>query len=193
MLENPKMLALDIETSDLKGDRGRVFCAVFMDIANGNKIKIFREDEKQFRTKLTGDDSKLVRAIRDYMFDAFFWISYYGRGFDIPFLNTRLKIAEEWPIEKRKHIDLYYYTGGQNLKIGRRSLRVLAERFQFKIGKRDVEFPKWMIAGNERYNPSSKKQYKEAMNEIVGHCVKDVELLQPALNTLYPFIGTIKR
>ena len=193
MLENPQILALDIETSNLFPDKGRIMCAVFMDIANGNKITVFREDNKKFRTKHTNDDKELVKTIRDFMKYAFIWISYFGRGFDIRFIQTRLRIAGEWPLELRKHVDLYYYTGGSALKLERRSLRVLAERFDFKIGKRDVSFPDWMIAGNERYNPSCRKEYKKAIQEVVDHCIRDVELLSPALMALYPFVGTIKR
>jgi uncharacterized protein YprB with RNaseH-like and TPR domain len=193
MSENPKFLGFDIETSNLFPDKGRIMCAAFINIMDGNKITVFREDEKRFRTKRTGDDKELVTAIRDFMGNAFVWMSYYGRAFDIRFIQTRLRIAGEWPLEYRKHIDLYYYTGGSALKLERRSLRVLAERFDFKIGKKDVSFPDWMIAGNERYNPNCRKEYKRAIQEVVDHCIRDVELLPPALMTLYPFVGTIKR
>ena len=192
-MDNPKTLLFDFETTNFKTPFGRILCAVFMDVTNGNRITIFREDDKRYRSRRADDDRKMVLDIRDFMFDAWEWMGYYSKLFDYSFLCGRLALAGEWPLEKRRHCDLYYYTGNNTIRLGSRSLKGLSERFRFKTEKTPVLPEYWLTAETNRYNRKSKADYKNSMDQIVDHCVRDVEMLREAWIHLYPFVQNVHR
>lgn len=90
---------LDIEASGLRGDYNSVLCA---------SVKPFDEEPISFAIKSAGNDVKVVREVRDMLEDFDCWVTYYGKGFDVPMINTRLLKWGQEPIAKRHHIDMYY-------------------------------------------------------------------------------------
>src|SRR5438132_201789 len=84
-----KIACFDIETSDLKANKGHMFCACSADPLT-NKVTTFRIDRyKGYRNDLR-NDRNLVIDIVDYLSDADLLVTYYGKRFDIPFLNSRI-------------------------------------------------------------------------------------------------------
>lgn len=90
---------LDTEATGLRGDFDSLLVA---------SVRTYGGGMKSFTVGQPGNDRKLVRELKDYLesFDA--WVSYYGKGYDLKMIDTRLLRWGLPPVEKRPHIDLYY-------------------------------------------------------------------------------------
>jgi DNA polymerase elongation subunit (family B) len=108
---------VDMEATGLKGDYNSLLCIT---------IKPWHGKPKTFTAKKPGDDRALVAAARDELEKYDVWVSYYGKGFAIPMLRTRLCRHGYRNIKKRHHLDLYW-TLKSALLMARRSQAHLLE------------------------------------------------------------------
>jgi len=90
---------VDIEATGLKGDYNSIICVAF---------KVFDQPAFTLHVKRPGDDAKLVRAVKEQLERYLCWVTYYGKGFDVKDINTRLFYHGMMPVEKRHHVDLYW-------------------------------------------------------------------------------------
>ena len=89
----------DIEATQLNADLGSVLCA---------SVKPYGKKPYTFKIKAVGNDVKVVRDLADALEEYSCWCTYHGKGFDVPFVNTRLLKWGYDPIEARHHIDLFF-------------------------------------------------------------------------------------
>lgn len=89
---------VDIESSNLQGDYGTTVVV---------SIKPYKGKPVTF-TARPGADKALVKKVREELHKYPVWVTYYGKGFDIGFLNTRLLVNGLPPLDKHHHIDMYY-------------------------------------------------------------------------------------
>lgn len=89
----------DIEATGLKADLHSCLCA---------SVKPYGKKPYTFRVKAVGNDVKVVRDLKDALEEYQCWLTFYGKGFDLPFINTRLLKWGYPPIEPRHHIDLFF-------------------------------------------------------------------------------------
>jgi uncharacterized protein YprB with RNaseH-like and TPR domain len=111
-------------------------------------------------------------------------LSYYGTGFDIPFLRTRaLEHNLQFPQYKEKyHLDLYYQVK-HLMKLHRNSLDS-ATKFLEIPGKNHVDLKIWNKA---------KLGDKEALEYVIGHNREDVIILEELYKRLKGFRPVTKR
>jgi len=165
---------LDIESSGLIGDFGVTFCVVIK-IFGRDELKIFKMDIGP--RDMLASEKKMLKELVHYLRTLDGIVTYYGTGFDIPFLRTRmLSHGLTGYIRKLRHLDLYYTVRGK-LLLSRNRLMNVIEMLKIADGtvpdKGRVEPAKWMrviFAGD-----------KKAMQEVVDHCVEDVYALEAAL------------
>lgn len=111
LVENAGTLAfVDIEATGLRADYNSALVI---------SIRPFGKDPITYTVAQPGNDQKLVRVAKEHLESLDCWCTYYGKGYDIPFLNTRLLKWGIEPIAKRPHIDMYY-TLKANLLTARR-------------------------------------------------------------------------
>jgi len=106
-----KLAFVDIEATGLKGDYNSVLVV---------SIKPYKQSPYSFSIKQVGNDQRVLREAAEALEDYDCWVTYYGSGFDIPMLNTRLLKWDRPPLVKRHHIDMYYKLKSHILT-GRRS------------------------------------------------------------------------
>ena len=124
LVEQTNNLAFwDIEADQLRADYGSVLCA---------SVKPYGKKAYTFSIKAKGNDVKVVRDLKDALEEYQCWCTYYGKGFDLPFINTRLLKWGYPPIESRHHIDLFF-TLKSNTIMSRKSLA----QFAGLLGKDD--------------------------------------------------------
>ena len=132
------------------------------------------------------DDRELCIAVRDYLSDNFDYIvTWYGKMFDVPFLNTRLTLEhQERPYEARMHIDALYLVpqgiAGRSLDNVSRALRVQDD----KVHKTKFDKRIWALA-----NAGD----KASLDMIVDHCEKDVLLLARTFDKLRRSVKNVHR
>jgi len=101
----------DIEATTLTADYGSIVCI---------SVKPFSGKPETLLVRRPGRDGKICREARDILNSYHCWVTYYGKGFDVKMLNTRLLLAKQPILEKKHHLDLYYLNRG-NLALSRRS------------------------------------------------------------------------
>jgi uncharacterized protein YprB with RNaseH-like and TPR domain len=123
----------DIEASGLRGDYDAVLCASFLP---------FKGKPITFSVSKAGNDKPIMQDIKNRLEAADCWVTYYGKGFDVKMLNTRLLRHGLRPIEKRHHIDMYY-TLKSNLLTARRSQGHLLDWLEAPTRKMSVSAEVW--------------------------------------------------
>jgi len=156
LVEHNKSLAfVDIEATGLKGDYNSVLVV---------SIKPYNTIPYSFSIKQPGNDQKVVREAKEHLQQYNCWVTYYGKGFDIPMLNTRLLKWKQYPIEPRHHIDLYY-TLKSHILTGRRSQAHLLEWLETPQQKMTVSAEVW---NKILYNT------EKEMKTMIERCESDV-------------------
>jgi len=182
-----KVTFWDLETSDLGGNFGRLFCGSFVDLG-ADQPSTFRRDVKPWRSARRSDDSKLAVAIRERLELADVIVGWNSILFDQPFLNARLLAAGERPLHVGEkyalpHVDLMYYARGQGMRIGSSKLDTVAKFFHSAHQKTPLLPEVWAMAIEGD---------KEAWNDIVEHCEADVLVLQDVWEKLAPLVKKVQ-
>jgi uncharacterized protein YprB with RNaseH-like and TPR domain len=172
----------DLESTALNGNWGRILCGSFAGLEGD--VTTLRKDVAPLRGRTKIDDAKLAVALRKKVEEADIVVGWNSILFDIPLLNARLRVAGERPVnigEKygRLHLDLMYYAGGQSMRIGGRSLDHVSNFFNVESSKTKLDGEAWQLAAAGD---------TEAMDAIVEHCEKDVEVLRQVFPHLAPSV-----
>lgn len=177
----PKIVFFDIETTNLRANIGHVLvvCALPLD---KDIIQIFRLDERKYRASKKYNDSRMLLAVKEYLEGSFCWVSWNGKMFDIPFLNSRLLLNGIETIQPRMHVDLMYYARRPFLQITSSRLAAVAKAFKLSNQKDEFDYDPWQAAEHLE---------KWGMDYVCNHCCQDVKVLKEAFNVLAPFIKNI--
>lgn len=175
LLQDANRIAfVDIEATGLRADYNSTLVV---------SIKPYYGEPISFHVERPGNDQKLVRMVKESLEQYDAWVTYYGKGFDIPFLNTRLLRWKRPPIEKRHHIDLFY-TLKHNTLVARRSQAHMCRFLETPEQKMDMSPEDWnaVIANPER-----------ALKKMVARCESDVVGLQDLFEKTKHLVRDIKR
>lgn len=170
ILQNKSFAAFDIETSNLSASIGEILCAC---------VKTLNGPIKTFVADTNTGDKQLCIDMRDYLETFDYVYGFYSLKFDLPYLNTRLIIHGERPIDSIRHIDVYY-TARHKLKLHSNKLAIVAETLLGHDDKTRVIGPIWLKA--IRGDP-------ESIFYIIDHCQRDVKVLEDVFNQLRGFMN----
>jgi uncharacterized protein YprB with RNaseH-like and TPR domain len=149
LVEHAQQIAMvDIEATGLKGDYNSIICVAF---------KAIGQPAYTFSVKRPGDDKKLVAAVKDQLERYLCWVTYYGKGFDMKDINTRLFYHGMLPVEPRHHIDLYWQLK-THLLMSRRS---------------QAHYLRWIDSPEQKMGVSP-----EAWNKVLADPKRELPLLQ---------------
>jgi uncharacterized protein YprB with RNaseH-like and TPR domain len=174
----PTMVCFDLETTNLRANFGRVLVGCFVDLHTG-ETTTYRADAKEYKGKDCADDSKLVEAIKEKLEASWAWIGWNSKLFDIAFLNTRLNLSGQPPVNKRMHIDLMYYARRPNLCLNSSRLDTVAQTFKLTEQKTLLDPETWVKA---------MLLDSKALDYITEHCIQDVLVLKEVFPILAPYI-----
>lgn len=163
---------LDIESTNLNASYGRIMSYCIKEMA-GDVIKnVVTQKEVLSDEK----DKRIVKDLCDDMkkFDRV--VTYYGTGFDIPFIRARaLKWGVDFPLHREvKHTDVYYVVK-YKLKLARNSLMAACEFFNIPAKEHKINPEIWdhAITGD-----------KKALEWVLQHNTEDVECLETLYNKM---------
>lgn len=138
LIEKTHQLATwDIEATQLNADLGSVLCA---------SVKPYGKKPYTFKVKQVGNDIRVLRDLKDALQEYQCWLTYYGKGFDLPFVNTRLLKWGFPGLEHRHHIDLYF-TAKANFRMSGKSLGRVASLLGTDDQKMGVPQSVWSEMG----------------------------------------------
>ena len=182
-----RIVAWDLETTDLKALMGRVLCCSFCPILEEGRTErpyTFRGDDKKYKHRDPINDRKLVVASRDELEKYNLVIGWNSKLFDLPFLNARLAQYGERPFRPQFHMDPMYYARGSGLRIGSSKLDNVQKFFSLPETKTPITWDDWKRAAMGD---------KPAMDNVVDHCEQDVKVLSMAYWKLLPMAANIHR
>lgn len=174
LVERANTLAfVDIEATGLRGDYNSALVV---------SVKPYRSKPISFVVVQPGNDQRVVREAKDTLEQFDCWVTYYGKGYDIPFLNTRLLKWRSRPIDKRHHIDLYF-TLKANLLTARKGQGHLLRFLETPQQKMDMTPDEWnqVLVDPKR------------LERMVQRCESDVRGLQGLYERTKHIVHDIKR
>lgn len=157
---------LDIETMGFNGTYYYMISWAIYDLQTG---EIFSDAVTPNDISSLEFDKRIVKTLMQKMSEYECLVTYYGTGFDIPFVRTRAfsNGLNFFNFGQIKHIDLYYLVKAK-LKLQRNSLEAACALFGIK-GKNHVDPHKWMLAG---------MAISPHIDYVLDHNHRDVEILK---------------
>lgn len=154
----------DLETTNLNADIGRILIGSIR--KSDGDIVTFRNKTSLIRK---ADDRDIAIKIRDVLEKHHCLVGWHSKGFDIPFLNTRLAAHGERLLSPRLHLDpRWQMAGWRGLKPRSAKLSVAAEFFGLDERKMELGVEVWAKAGVGD---------KESLDILAERCESDVRLL----------------
>lgn len=167
----------DIETTDLKPEIGRIICAAVLTLPEG-KMTVMSLDEyvADGRAKNFSDDRRLCIDLRNLLEKHNITAGWYTKGFDIPFLNSRLIANKQRLLRKQLHLDgIWYAKGWRGVKALNSSLASTARLLGIREKKQVVDPETWADARHG--DPKAMKIVRE-------RCASDVVLTRNVIEKL---------
>lgn len=178
---NLDFVCFDLETSNLDADFSVLLTACIKPF--GQPVKIFRADNYPEWKTDRANDAKITCDIADELRKHAIVIGHYSQKFDVPFLRAKMAKHQLEPLPQMFGIDTWRIAKN-NFKVTSRRLRNLVHFFD--LGDKDsVEGGLWMDAA---YNGDI-----DAMNKIVEHNVRDVEILEKLAAISFPYLKSIPK
>lgn len=179
---NPVRVAvLDIETSGLNAGFGVVLCAV-VKMYGPDERRIFRADDYDpWKRGQRADDKPLLTDILACLEDCDILIAHNGLRFDLPFLRTRAVIHGLPPVTFQKIIDPVQLAR-QHFRFAGNSLDSISKTIGTLAQKTPLSPETWQRA--------TLNGDHDAMEEIVEHCIYDVDVLE---EICWKFRGYVKQ
>jgi uncharacterized protein len=169
-----QIVILDIETSSLEADAGVIVGAGLM--SEEGKSEYFQARKTTEEKPLL---TKLLKRLES--FDVI--VTWSGRGFDIPFLTTRLlkHKMDPRPILRKLHLDLNEVVKSR-LRLTFTYLDHVCEFFEIKRdrGPMGLDVPHLFMRGLEGD--------EEALGSIRNHCLDDLRVTREVFLKLRPLI-----
>ena len=164
----------DIEATGLRGDYNSVLVT---------SIKPFHGKPTSFRITQAGNDKAVVRQAKELLESYDIWVTYYGKGFDIPFIQARLLRHGLPALNKQPHADMYFALR-KKLILSRGSMAHIASWLKLPEQKMSVSASVWseVIASPKVHMPM-----------LVERCESDCAVLEKLWKRTKHLIRDIKR
>ena len=173
---DPRVLIWDIESTNLKATFGIILCIGWKWLGE-QKVNMLGERAKN---GLVGDEKTTTGFAK--VFDRCdYHVTWYGKRFDLPMVQSKLIKYGQKPLPKKPHVDLYD-TAKHQFKLHSNRLQVWQEYLKVSNEKTPIDFEAWLQAA-AGWGPALKKVYH--------HCKKDVLVLEDVFLKMRPWIANI--
>ena len=175
LAERAKALCFfDLESTGLNGDYNSLLVGVVKPLGGAAFVASVRKP---------GSDRELAIAVRDQLERYTVWVSFYGKGFDVPMLQSRLLFHKERALEKRHHVDLYWHLRAV-VNPSRRGQGAYLRWLETPAQKMDMSQEDW---NRVLSNP------KAALPKMIRRCVSDAVGLQGLYKRSRHLVGEVQR
>jgi DNA polymerase elongation subunit (family B) len=174
-----KILAWDLECSNLAADFGIILCCGFKEVGTGKPKVLDILDYVGDDMDLIKAEKRLLKDISKELLDSDVWLTHFGTYYDIPFVNTRL-LYHDLPVVPSNfaHIDTWKIAKNR-LKLRNNRLITVSEFLGTEEEKNAIKPEQWIRALGG---------HAPSMRYIVEHCRRDVVVLEEAYLRLRPLV-----
>lgn len=172
-----KIKPWDIEATNLSANFGYILCIGIKNLGEKNTRCYSVDDYPLYKKDPTNDSALLEDAAKD-LADSGAWVTWYGGGFDVPFVQTRLLYHGMKPLPMIPHID-GWRIAKYKMKLNSNRLATVSSFLDIEE-KTPLNGPIWIkaSAGDNK-----------ALQYIKEHCVQDVIVLEQAFNRIKPLMS----
>lgn len=157
---NNSICFFDIEATGLRGDYNTILVI---------SVKPYKSDPITFKVDTIGDDRRLIKEAGELLNSFDCWVTYYGKGFDVPMINTRKLRWNQVPLNKKHHLDLFFTLKAKTI-MSRKSLAQYAGLLELHDQKMGISPNVW----TEVLSNANGK----AMETMIERCESDTIVLQ---------------
>jgi uncharacterized protein YprB with RNaseH-like and TPR domain len=176
-MSKPRILVFDIETTNLKADFGTVLCVGYKWLGEKTVHVPSIMDYRGWKKDVTYD-GHLIRDFKEVYEQADLLVTYFGKGFDVKYLNAKMLEHSLGTLPNTPHVDLFY-TVKANLALSRKSLANVGYFLGLSTEKTPVEGRVWKKA---------QAGFPDAIEYVIRHCDADVKILEEAYLRLRPLV-----
>ena len=176
-----RISAWDLETSSLNGSFGMILCACVGDVGSKDPVELFSiRDYKRKGKNIFDAERRMLIDLSARLLDSDAWLTWYGRRFDAPMLQTRL-LYHRLPVmpTNHPHID-GWYTARFKMKLHSNRLASAQDFLGVKHKKTSIDAESWILAlsGDDK-----------AFGTIEDHCVLDIHVLREVYDVIKPLVA----
>lgn len=175
-MSEPRFLLFDIETTNLQATFGTLLCIGYKWIGDDKSLRVPTILETSKKGML--DDRGLVKEFANVWSEADAVISWYGKRFDQPFIESKLIKYKLPPLKPVHHIDLWF-TARYRFKLHSNRLNAWQQYLDLPDEKTPIDYDAWLNAAHGS---------KEAIAGVVEHCRKDIIVLEEAFEQMKPWV-----
>ncbi len=173
-----KIILWDIEATNLKADFGYMLSFGYKELGEKEAHVVSIADFPRFKTDPT-NDKDVVRAAVRILESADMWVTWYGKRFDVPYVNSRMLLHGMKPLPPVPHVDGWFISKFK-LKLHNNRL-ASASYFLGLEEKTPLNGPIWIRAS---------AGHKPSIKYVNKHCKQDVIVLQQVYEKLRPLMTT---
>ena len=177
-VSKPNIMFFDIESSSLNANYGITLCMGYAFNDEKTEMLSLADHKKQYKTDPTNDKLMLI-DIANVFAQADIVCSWYGIGFDVKFLNSRMLYHHLPPLPNVAHLDLWW-TCKKTFALNSNRLQSFQEFAELEDAKNRI-MPMLWIKAMSGHGPSLKY--------VKDHCYHDIEVLRLAYKRMQPFIS----
>ena len=179
--KNGSLIFWDTESQGREGDYGRMYIV---------SVKPFNKPPVTLNIGENAQDKGLVKEAKDLLDKADCWVTFYGKGHDVPLLNTRLIRWGYPPLNVVPHIDMYFQLK-YKLKTGRKSQAHLLEFLQDTMISLGIPPEKKMSVSPNVWSDLW-SDYKKNIKILIDRCASDTIGLEALYKVCKHLIRDIK-
>ena len=184
-----KFAVVDLECTDLKGDRGFLLCAGILPL--GGKPRVISLRDTGFGSSRLKLDAPLALAVRDAIEEFDGVVGWNSALFDWGFLSDRLLLAGARKISPRFHIDIMYAARMGKSTFTSSRLDWVARALGCPFKKTSLDMSCWKEAEAEAILHF--RRGHKAFDYIVDHCREDLKVTEWVFERLKGRVQTISK
>lgn len=172
-----RVLTFDIEVTNLKADMGFMVCVCYKWLDDPRVYTLSILDNKEAFAKDPTNDRHVVRAMHDVMAQADMYVTFFGKRFDLPYLQSKFMAYGLAPLPNIAHEDVFF-TVKSNMTLTRKSLQNTSEYLGLASEKTPLDKKTWIRAA-AGHVPSVKY--------VERHCQADIRVTEELYLKVRPY------
>lgn len=172
-----KILVWDLETSDLRSDWGFTICGGYKWLDDKEVYCPSIMDYEGWQEDPT-NDRKLVKELHRVLSQAEMIVTFYGKGFDLKWMNSKCLEHGLPVLPNIPHVDLFF-VAKSNLNLSRKSLDNIGKYLNLPKKKFYVSGAIWKRARIGK---------ADAIQKVIEHCKADVLMTEKLYYRLRPLV-----
>lgn len=171
-----RILVFDIESTNLKANFGSILCVGYKFVGQRSTHVPSILDYHDIcnhcdRIEDPENDRELLKEFSRVYNSADIVVSWYGKGFDVPFIQTRLLFHKLPPLSPVPHVDGCRDIAQKYLKLHSNRLGAVQEFLDLPNAKTPLASKEWNLARAGK---------KRGLKYVIEHCKQDVLVLEEA-------------